>query len=301
MLLNVFNTLKFIVTHPMSKGRQWSAFLDWLRWQVGSRLVPGSVSVPYVNDSFLLVEPGMTGATGNIYVGLAEFEDMAFLLHFLRPNDLFIDIGANIGSYTVLASKSVGAKTIAFEAFPGTYETLMRNIHLNHLAARVDALNIALGETDGNIHFTKDLDTMNHVVTDDLLNGNDTCIVPSKKLDDVLNGAIPQLIKIDVEGFETPVIRGASSILKSSKQHAVIMELNGCGKRYGYSDSDLHLIMIDFGYLACRYNPFNRHLSLMEEGPLSVGNTIYVKKIRVNEVVKILRDANPFHLKAKVI
>ena len=46
----------------------------------------------------------MTGATGNIYCGLYEFLDMAFLLHFLRNGDLFGDIGSNIGSYTVLAT-----------------------------------------------------------------------------------------------------------------------------------------------------------------------------------------------------
>jgi hypothetical protein len=50
---------------------------------------------------------GMTGATGNLYVGLHEFEEMAFLLHFLRPGDLFADVGANVGSYTILAAVAV--------------------------------------------------------------------------------------------------------------------------------------------------------------------------------------------------
>ena len=55
----------------------------------------------------------MTGATQNIYCGLQEFEEMAFLLHFLRKDDLPLDIGANIGSYTILAASSVGARTMA--------------------------------------------------------------------------------------------------------------------------------------------------------------------------------------------
>jgi len=41
--------------------------------------------------------------------------DMGFLLHFLRKDDLFLDVGANIGSYTVLAGGAVGAKSISFE------------------------------------------------------------------------------------------------------------------------------------------------------------------------------------------
>ncbi len=57
----------------------------------------------------------MTGATGNIYAGLHEFDDMAFFLHLLRPEDMFADVGSNIGSYTILASGVVGAKSVAFE------------------------------------------------------------------------------------------------------------------------------------------------------------------------------------------
>jgi thymidylate synthase len=63
----------------------------------------------------------MTGATGNIYAGLHEFEDMAFLLHLLRSEDMFADVGSNIGSYTILASGVVGAKSVAFEPVPSTY------------------------------------------------------------------------------------------------------------------------------------------------------------------------------------
>ncbi len=44
----------------------------------------------------MVVEPGTTGATGNVYCGLHEFEDMALLLHILRKVDRFVDIGANI-------------------------------------------------------------------------------------------------------------------------------------------------------------------------------------------------------------
>ena len=57
----------------------------------------------------------MTGATGNIYAGLHEFVDMAFCLHLLRSGDLFVDVGANIGSYTVLASKVAGANSVTLE------------------------------------------------------------------------------------------------------------------------------------------------------------------------------------------
>ena len=63
--------------------------------------------------------------TGNIYCGLAEFADMAFVLHVLRAGDLFVDIGANAGAYTLLASSVAGAKTTCFEPVPATYARLL--------------------------------------------------------------------------------------------------------------------------------------------------------------------------------
>jgi hypothetical protein len=90
----------------------------------------------------------MTGATGNIYSGLHEFEDMGFLLHFLRPDDLFVDIGANIGSYTILASAAIGAATIAFEPVPDTHEWLRLNVAINNVDNKVERRREALGWGD---------------------------------------------------------------------------------------------------------------------------------------------------------
>ena len=130
----MFNTLRFITSHPLGRRDKWATVLRYLRWQIGSRIAQGPIAVDFINNTRLLVRPGMTGATGNIYCGLHEFEDMAFLLHFLRPSDLFVDIGANIGSYTILASAVIGAHGIAFEPVPQTFQSLIDNIHLNRIA-----------------------------------------------------------------------------------------------------------------------------------------------------------------------
>ena len=100
--MSILNSLASITRHPLTRNARLATLVRWLRWQVGSRLLPGPVVVPFVNNTSLIVRPGMTGATGNVYCGLHEFEDMALVLHALRSRDLFVDIGANVGSYTVL-------------------------------------------------------------------------------------------------------------------------------------------------------------------------------------------------------
>src|SRR4029078_426269 len=138
----------------------------------------------------------MTGATGNVYVGLHEFTDMMFLLHFLRLDDLFLDIGANVGTYTLLASGVCRAKAIAFEPDPRAAEALRRNIELNRLNERVGVHQVAVGPSEGYVNFTVGRDTENTIAKP----GENCQVVRQIRLDDVVCGLNPTFAKIDVEG-----------------------------------------------------------------------------------------------------
>ena len=283
--MSVLNSLAFITQHPLTRNTRFAALARWFRWQVGSRLLPGPVVVPFVGDARLIVRPGMTGATGNIYCGLHEFEDMAFVLHVLRPDDMFVDIGANVGSYTILGG-SVGARGLSIEPIPATFSWLQQNIAINDFSHRVKALNIGLGRSESMLCFTRGLDTVNHVLS----NGEsavETIDVPVRTLDAVLGDSKPTLIKIDVEGFETEVMAGATESLASPELLAVIMELNGSGARYGFDESALHQQMLDKGFKTFIYHPFERTLEPLQGTYASGGNTLYVRDIeKIAERVK---------------
>ena len=107
--MSVIESVKFIATHPLTRDNTFKSLLRFVRWQIGSRLVPGPIVYDWINGSRFLVRAGETGLTGNVYTGLHEFQDMGFLLHVLGDGDLFIDVGANVGSYTILACSSRGA------------------------------------------------------------------------------------------------------------------------------------------------------------------------------------------------
>ena len=95
--------LHFIWSQPLNKDARLRAVLRFFRWQIASRLIKCSIAMPFVEDTLLLATSGMAGATLNWYNGLHEPREMGFALHLLRPGDLFVDVGANVGSYTVLA------------------------------------------------------------------------------------------------------------------------------------------------------------------------------------------------------
>jgi len=110
---NMLRQLKFVTNHPLIRRNPIAALMRVAAWQVRSRTQTECLHV-WIEGTRLAVRKGMTGATGNIDCGLHEFADMAFVLHTLRAEDVFLDIGANVGTYSVLASDVCGARTIAF-------------------------------------------------------------------------------------------------------------------------------------------------------------------------------------------
>ncbi len=274
--MSLIHTLKFITRHPLNRSRKLSAMMRFAKWQIGSRLVPGAVVFDWVNGARFLVKPGEAGLTGNIYTGLHEFAEMGFLLHFLRPEDLFVDIGANVGSFTILAAAAIGARGVAFEPVPGTYRRLVENMRLNHLDEKVRCINKGVGAEKGAIAFTSDGDTTNHAIA-----SGEKCenkiMVDVTTLDAALENEVPSLMKIDVEGFETPVLNGARDTLKNQALHAVIMELNGSGARYGFDESVIIDSMLKLGFGMYAYDPLSRSLSDLNGKDVNSVNTIFIR------------------------
>ncbi len=278
--MEILNTLKFIWNHPLGKFQRFSAILRWMRWQIGSRILNASIAMPFVDSCRLLSKGGMTGATGNIYVGLHEFNDMSFLLHYLRPGDLFVDVGANIGSYTVLASGAAGAKTICFEPMPSTFECLMDNININRLSPLVTSFNVAVGAKRGKTLMVADLDTMNHIVDDNNSYTGETVNVPVVTIDEILQNQekVPCMIKIDVEGFETGVLAGSKLTLENTDLEVLLIELNGCGIAYGFDDQVINEMLTNHGFKLVEYNGISRKLKPIKF-ELHNDNALYVRNI----------------------
>jgi FkbM family methyltransferase len=243
----LISALKLILSHPLNRGRPLSTLGRFGAWQIASRLRT-EIEFEWIEGTKLIVSRGMTGATGNIYCGLHEFVEMAFLLHLLRPNDLFLDVGANIGSYTMLAASVCRARAIAFEPDPDAVRALRRNITINDLSALVDVQEAALGAAHGQIAFTAGLDTMNRVAGPE---DRSVQIVPIRRLDDIPGAETPTLIKMDVEGFEEEVLSGASHVLRSPSLLAVQSEL--CSPM-------VRDTLESFGFKQRFYDPFTRSL-----------------------------------------
>lgn len=283
-----------INTHPLAGKHRLKSYMNFIRWQLINIFNESERKVRFTQSTFLVAKKGMNGATGNIYMGLHEFQDMAFLLHFLRKDDIFFDIGANVGSYTVLASGHVGCNTFSFEPIPSTFRSLQKNIEVNSINDKVKAFNVGVGAKKGTLSFTSNHDTINHVLASNSGNNAENSIqVPVVSIDEIIpENEIPILMKIDVEGFETEVLQGMKATCKNEQLKGIIIELNGSGDRYGFDENAIHDHLLSVGFLPYEYDPFSRTFTLLNN--YGKFNTIYLRQL---EFVKHRIDtAEKIHL-----
>ena len=142
-------------------------------------------------------------------------EDEAFLNSILKPGQVYVDIGANIGTLALAASSLVGesGKVIAVEAHPATFNHLESNVKLNNFM-NISLIHSAVGSGKGKIIFSNiNSDDQNKVLVQSA-NGIE---VKLDTLDNLLS-AEPciDVLKIDVEGYEKFVLEGATDTLKKT-------------------------------------------------------------------------------------
>jgi FkbM family methyltransferase len=199
---------KFVWTHPANHGQRTRALARAVRFQ--ARLGDRSV---------LWAGLHRAGASKVVYANPPDHPEMIVWRRILRPRDLFLDVGANVGSYTIWAGE-LGAQVIALEPAPDTYALLLENINLN--GYRAEAIQAAAGATCGTARFTTGLDSVNRL---DPSGSAQTRVVT---IDSLLGNRTAAGIKVDVEGFEIEVLRGCHRALAEQRILLIQLEWNMC-------------------------------------------------------------------------
>jgi FkbM family methyltransferase len=203
-----------------------------------------------VRDGFRLQIDG-SSQTGRILYATGEYESETSRLvqRLLSPGQTMIDVGANIGYFTVVGARAVGPKghVVAFEPVAAVREQLLRNVRLNHLAnvtVREEALSARSGAT---VFFTPEHDT--GMATLRPLPTSAQVNVVQARLDDLWDSAQPiALIKIDVEGAEMAALEGMSECLYRHSPDLIVEVTDGYLRALGSSAALLAQFLTDRGY-----------------------------------------------------
>lgn len=159
--------------------------------------------------------------------GTWEKAEIETVRRLLRPGDTFIDVGANVGWYTAVGSKSVGreGRVIAFEPAPGSLTYLRRTVAANGLR-NVSVEPKALSDKPGTLELHIGATNKGHNSLLASTATDATVKVPAVTLDDYLSdipGAV-RLVKIDTEGAEGFILRGMAETFRKNPHMAVLME-----------------------------------------------------------------------------
>lgn len=249
---------------------------------------------PYIHDTKLLVGKKSSSSIGQYFNGLNDFEEMSLLLHFLDKNDTFVDVGANVGVFSVLASGVSGAKSIAIEPNDKNIELLKQNIGINSLQNNINIIKCVVGNQVGEVSFTKGLDSINRVKRDEDTS-LETELIKEETLDNLLKDNIPSFIKIDVEGFELNVLKGAKNILQEPNLKILIIETNGLSSKYQLNEDEIFRIIENYGFSLYSYSPFERKLNKTDKTNKQE-NSIFIRDNDINEVITKIKKAQVLHI-----
>ncbi|MCK7546201.1 FkbM family methyltransferase [Marinobacter bryozoorum] len=171
-----------------------------------------------------------------------EFAMLQAMESCLRANDLVLDVGANIGNHTLYLAAVAGLRVVAFEPNPELCVPLRQAISLNDLDGRVTLHEVGVGASEGNAHFAerKPENIGGQSLT---LDDSDAAPISVISLDALDLEDKVRAIKVDVEGMELSVLKGAGNLISRDKPYLFI-------EAQTESDFDaLHEVVVDLGYI----------------------------------------------------
>jgi FkbM family methyltransferase len=222
-LSQVRKSLRRIVRNPHIATLP--ALCRYAAWQ-GRRVLGAFPTELPLSSSVLIAPSGHCGVSALVNsCRLYDYNNMSLIRMLLSGGGNFIDIGANIGSYTLIAAEQPRARILAIEPHPQTFAYLSRNVARNGYE-NVRLVRAAIGEREGSVTIT---DTPGSAVTHITSDGSGLA-VPLRRMDSLLaeTGLSPDLVKLDVEGFELGVLQGFRERLREVK--VLIIEMNDLGE-----------------------------------------------------------------------
>ena len=210
----------FTWCHPANREQRVRAVLRVVSFQARGRLRGTRAIAPVGQRSRLWADSSVYISARAMYGNPLDWNEMQTWARVLGPGSLFVDVGANVGLYTIWALDR-GADVLAIEPDRRSLQRLEENLALNGYHAEIAA--VAVGETEGTMRMTEDLDQRNHLLLGTDGRGTE---VPVRTLDALVGDRAVDGLKVDVEGAELLVLRGARRLLSERRIGLVQLEWN---------------------------------------------------------------------------
>jgi len=238
--------------HPYNRRHRVSAVARYLEWQVRHRL-GRPWTRRFWRDRDVTLFPDSSESKWLLYNVIMDWPEFPFLEAYLRPDDTVVDVGANIGIYTLWISRFLDERgqLIAFEPSSESFRRLSRQVAQNALA-RVVLERKAVAQASGRLMLTTGMDMENRVVDAAApATATATEAVEAVTLDDYLRAhaiTVVHFLKVDVEGAEPLVLDGADATLRARRIAVMQLEVGDHWRRYGRDVASTTERLRQYGY-----------------------------------------------------
>ncbi len=248
---SLFNILK----HPCNKGKILNTITRLIWWKCNQLWIQKPTIIELEKGIKCICYPDSSYAGMVVYTKLPEFYEMQYVKKHLRQNSIFVDIGANIGVYTLLASSKISeGRIFAIEPASIPFGRLCENIKLNGIGNRVSLLNIIMSDKVGKEKFIEhETSELSHINP----SSKGGILKESTSLDELLSkNRIKKvdILKVDVEGGEGRVFDGALDHLKRKDIKRIVVELNKNNVLYGTNHGQIGKLLQAHGYTLKAFN-----------------------------------------------
>ena len=246
----------------------------YARWLVLRRLYPDVLLTTQICEGVRIQYTPQGNISRDLYLGQFEHDVIGFLSHYLKPGMIVFDVGANIGVYSLLSAKYVGehGAVHAFEPTPETFAHLCTNVELNGFM-HICLNQLAVAEKSGmSMLYLYEQNGMNSLAAQDWTGKPlGQVMVKTISLDEYVSAKdLPRvdLLKIDVEGAELSVLKGAYGLLSEANPPVVVCEFaDKTTANFGYKAISIRDFLETIGYRFYRWNSKTGSLILEPKRP----------------------------------
>jgi FkbM family methyltransferase len=239
------NLIKTLITHSIKilkkdglKGyfssireyyESYPPFRKLVYYWLYSKLHKNKMIIREIQGSKMYLNLDDFGLSKQLFLnGIREPECTRIMKKYLKKDMIIAEIGANIGYYALMEASIIGKNgTIyAIEPFPPNYELLKKNIDINSYNDRIETYNLAISNVPGK---TKLFIKEKHNLCNMLETENEESFVEidTTTLDDFIKGKkIPDMIRMDIEGYEFYVVEGMKETLEKCKKCTLFIEIH---------------------------------------------------------------------------
>lgn len=287
------NLIKNIWRHPANKQSRLSAVMRAILFQTRMRMTGRPYDFSYHGFKLRCHANSHSASRGLYFSGMPDYWEMCFIRDYLRPGDCFVDVGANVGLYSLLARSIVGeaGQVHAFEPAPETANRLQEIIELNKLD-NMTLHRLALSERSESVTFNLTSEDCTAHISPNFKSDFYAVNVDAVRLDEYMPDENITMMKLDVEGHEPFAIRGATNLLTAGNPAVMQVEMAGYSKEFGVTTTQAISELEEIGYQTMYYEPDSRTLIPTKKPyEIPIDNVLAVFLDKKNEVIDRIQNS----------